>query len=216
MNPPRDTAAFVAAGIALGFSAFCERSALAEDAPPHTEQTSVPAPSQHAYVQYGVALAAEAVAFAGDICGRYVNCVFGDGGGLVARVGWRPSDQLYLGGAYEMTKQDPAQLYRLGILQQLRAEGRRYFPTGQKVMPFVLLGAGLGAYGNEWSVDTWGPTATIGGGAEIELGGGPVLELSLAYRPMYFRAWNITGTPFDMGFAHFVSIEVSLEAKDRL
>jgi hypothetical protein len=209
----RDTAGFVGAAIALGFSAFA-RSARADDAA-HPEQAAVPAPSQHAYVQYGVALAAEAVAFAGDICNPKLNCVFGDGGGLVARVGWRPSDQLYLGGAYEMTKQDPAQLYRLGILQQLRAEGRRYFPTGQKVMPFVLLGAGVGAYGNEWAVDTWGPTATIGGGAEIDLGG-PVLELSLAYRPMYFHAWNITGTPFDKGFAHFVSIEVSLEAKDRL
>jgi hypothetical protein len=215
VKSPHDTAGFVAAAFVLGFSAFFSRAARAEDASARTEQAAVPTPSQHSYVQYGVALAAEAVAFAGDICNPGINCVFGDGGGLVARVGWRPSDQLYLGGAYEMTKQDPAQLYRLGILQQLRAEGRRYFPTGNVVQPFALLGAGLGAYGNEWSVDTWGPTATIGGGVEIELRG-PVLELSLAYRPMYFHAWNITGSPFNKGFAHFVSIEVSLEAKDRL
>jgi hypothetical protein len=183
---------------------------------PGTEAAPLPAPSKFSYIQYGVALVAEAVASSGSICSLVENCIFGAGGGLVARVGWRPGDELYIGGAYEVSKQDPQQLYRLGILQQVRAEGRRYFPTGREVAPFVLVGAGLAGYGNEWSIDTWGPTGTLGGGVEVELGG-PVLVLSLAYRPMYFHEWVVASTnDLQSGIAHFVGIDVSVEAKDRL
>jgi hypothetical protein len=184
--------------------------------PQTTETAAVPAPSRFSYLQYGVALVAEAVASAGSICALVENCIFGTGGGLVARLGWRPSDELYIGGAYEVSKQDPQQLYRLGILQQVRAEGRRYFPTGREIAPFVLVGAGLAGYGNEWSIDTWGPSGTLGGGIEMELGG-PVLVLSLAYRPMYFHEWVVASTnDLQSGIAHFVGIDVSVEAKDRL
>jgi hypothetical protein len=118
--------------------------------------------------------------------------------------------------AYEVSKQDPNQLYRLGILQQVRAEGRRYFPTGRVVTPFLLVGAGLAAYGNEWSTDTWGPTGTLGGGIEVELGG-PVLLVSAAYRPMYFRSWVIaTDNDLQSGIVHFVGLDVAVEARDRL
>jgi hypothetical protein len=183
---------------------------------PPGEGAAVPPSSPRAYLQYGVALAAEAVASAGTICDRVDHCIFGDGGGLVARAGWRPSEEIYLGGAYEISKQDPQQLYRLGILQQVRAEGRRLFPTGREVIPFVLVGAGLAAYGNEWAIDTWGPTATFGGGIEVELGG-PVLELSIAYRPMYFHEWVVATTnDLQAGIAHFIAIDVSVEARDRL
>lgn len=183
--------------------------------PTESSSTAAPPRSQHAFIQYGVALAAEAVASAGTICDRVDNCIFGGGGGLIARVGWRSPGALYVGGAYEVSKQDPAQLYRLGILQQVRAEGRRYFPSGREVTPFVLLGAGLGGYGNEWSIDTWGPAGTLGGGIEVELGG-PVLLLSLAYRPMYFHGWVVASNELQSGVAHFVGIDISVEAKDRL
>ena len=179
------------------------------------ESTAAPPQSQHAFLQYGVALAAEAVASAGTICDRVENCIFGGGGGLIARVGWRSAEALYVGGAYEVSKQDPQQLYRLGILQQVRAEGRRYFPSGREVTPFVLFGAGVGGYGNEWSIDTWGPAGTIGGGIELELGG-PVMVLSLAYRPMYFHGWVVAANELQSGVAHFVGIDISVEAKDRL
>jgi hypothetical protein len=191
-------------------------ASAADAAPPSVSESPVPPTSQHAYIQYGVALAAEAVASAGTICDRVDHCIFGDGGGLVARVGWRPSEQIYLGGAYEISKQDPQQLYRLGILQQVRAEGRRFFPTGREVAPFILLGAGLAGYGNEWAIDTWGPTGTLGGGIEVELGG-PVLELSVAYRPMYFHEWVVATTnDLQSGIAHFIGIDVSVEARDTL
>src|ERR1700735_3001906 len=101
-----------------------------------TELRIAPPPSGHAYIPSGVALAAETVVSSGAICSLVANCIFGSGGGLVVRVGWRPNDNFFIGGIYEVSKQDPDQLYRLGILQQLRAEGRRYFTTGREVTPF--------------------------------------------------------------------------------
>jgi hypothetical protein len=192
--------------------------AHADDPPraPAAEVRTAPPPSDHAYIEYGPALAVEAVASAGPICQRVDNCIFGSGGGLIARVGWRPSEELYIGGAYGVSKQDPSQLYRLGILQQLMAEGRRYFPNGRTVTPFALLGVGLSGYGNEWSIDTWGPSGSLGGGIEFDLGG-PVLVVSAAYRPMYFHSWVVSQTnDLQGGIAHFVGIDVAVEAKDRL
>jgi hypothetical protein len=192
---------------------------------------TVPPKSHHAYLQYGVALAAEGVASAGPICSGQVqgsilsifaltatpsNCILGSGGGISARAGWRPSELLYFGGSYEMTKQDPNQLYRLGILQMARAEGRRYFPVGRDVTPFVLLAVGLHGYGNEWGIDTWGPDGSLGGGLEVELGG-PVLDLTLAYRAMDFSGWTDTShLTHPAGVAQFLAFEVSIEAKDAL
>ncbi len=183
---------------------------------PASEEIIAPPQSEHAYIQFGVGLAAEMVASAGTICTNVTNCILGSGGGLVVRVGWRPFDRLYIGGAYEASKQDPNQLYRLGILQQLRAEGRRYFQTGKETSPFILVGVGASAYGNEWSVDTWGLSGTIGAGLEVDLGG-TVADISLAYRPMYFQSWgDSSGIPHDAGIAHFLSLEASIEARDRL
>ena len=194
--------------------------ASAQETPgPSTGDTvpSVPPPSGHAYLQYGVALAAETVMSSGSICTLVQsNCVFGSGGGLAVRVGWRPDDRMFVGGVYEVSKQDPNQLYRLGILQQLRAEWRLYFPTGKEVTPFLLLGAGVAGYGNEFSVDTWGPTGTLGGGVEVELGG-PALLVSAGYRPMYFHSWVISSVDqLESGFVHFVGLEVAVEARDIL
>jgi len=200
---------------ALGSLVMMTGTALGQ-VPAGGETPATPPPSQDKYVQYGVGLAAEGVISAGPVCNGSQNCILGSGGGLAVRVGWRPAQLFYLGGAYEMSKQDPNQLYRLGILQQARFEARRFFPTGRDMSPFVLLGAGVLAYGDTWGVDTWGGTATFGGGLEVELGG-PVLELSLGYRPMYFQAWvDSSHTSHDAGIAHFLGLEVSIEAKDRI
>jgi hypothetical protein len=204
---------------ALGVSFGVGRARAADAATPMTPNAAsvAPPPSDRAYVQYGVALVAEIVASAGPACSGNGNCILGSGGGAIARAGWRPSAVLYLGGAYEMTKQDPHQLYRLAILQQLRAEARWYFPTGRETSPFVLLGAGVSGYGNDWwPVDTGGPSASLGGGVEIQLGG-PVLVLALAYRPSYFHSWVDSSTlSHDGGFAHFVGFEAAIEAQDSL
>jgi hypothetical protein len=208
---------FASAAIALSLGA---RAAYADDASSATVNAPIalPPPSEHSYLQYGVALSAEIVAFAGPACSDTgTACILGSGGGIVARAGWRRDETLYIGGAYEMSKQDPHQLYRLGLLQQARAEFRRYVPTGRETAPFFMLGVGVGAYGNEWwPVDTWGPSAMAGGGIEVQLGGS-VFIVSLAYRPMYFQAWTDSSTlSHDSGIAHFVGLEAAIEKQDTL
>jgi hypothetical protein len=203
-------------------------------APATAEGTALPAlkgtvaqpPDQRAYLQYGAALAAEIVANAGPACAgggdpnNPTPCILGSGGGMVARAGWRPNETWYLGGAYEVSKQDPHQLYRIALLQQVRAEVRRYLPTGHAASPFFMGGAGVSGYGSSlWPfgrIDTWGPSATLGGGLELQLGG-PVLVVSLAYRPTYFQSWYDSSTLYHAaGVAHFVGLEAAVEAQDAL
>src|ERR1700678_1462641 len=85
-------AALAATGSVAGAGALAA-PARADDSAAATE-TRVPAPppAGHAYLQYGVALAAETVVSSGAICSRVDNCIFGSGGGLAVRVGWRPDD----------------------------------------------------------------------------------------------------------------------------
>jgi hypothetical protein len=185
--------------------------------PDTRESLTPPPPNAHVFLQFGVALAAEALLSPGDICsGSSSQCILGSGAGIVAHGGLRPSDKLFFSGAYEIAKHDPHELYRLATLQQIRAEGRRYFPTGRDVVPFVLFGVGVAGYGNELSIETFGPTATAGAGLEIQLGG-PVLVCSVAYRPTLFQAWTDRSMPrHDAGVAHFLALEIGLEAQDRM
>jgi hypothetical protein len=183
-----------------------------------TEGIAPPPPPRQAQIEYGVAFTVEGVAHAGPICANTSQpCILGSGGGIDARVGWRPSENFYLGGAYEFSKQDPGKLYRLAILQQARMEMRLYFPTGESAEPFVLFGAGLAGYGNEWAVATWGAGATFGGGLEVELSGGSLLNVSVAYRPIFLRSFEDSIPAFhEAGIAHFITLEIALEAQDTL
>ena len=159
------------------------RTAAAEDAEaaPAAEAFARLPPPNRTFLQYGVAFTVEGVAAPGPICADTANpCILGSGGGIAVRVGARLAEDWYVGGAYEFSKQDPGELYRLAILQQARAEVRRYFRTGRVVTPFALLGLGLAGYGNEWSLDTWGLTAALGIGVEVELSGRSLLGISLA------------------------------------
>jgi hypothetical protein len=181
-------------------------------------ETLPPPAPKRTYMQYGVAFTAEAVAFAGDVCGNSnAPCILGSGGGIAIRVGWRPTEHLYLGGAYEFSKQDSNKVFLLAILQQVRFELRYYIPTGKAARPFFLVGAGAASYGNEWSVATFGPSGTFGAGLEVEFAAGGVVDLSLAYRPIYFRSfYDSTPALHDAGVSHFIAFEVALEAQDTL
>lgn len=191
-----------------------EAGATAASVEPET--LAPPAPPRRAYLQYGVAFTVEGVAHAGPVCADPNQpCILGSGGGIDIGIGWRPTDESYIGGAYEFSKQDPNKLFRLAILQQVRLELRHYFPTGKNAEPFALAALGLAAYGNEWDVATWGPSATLGGGVEVELSGGAVLDISLAYRPIYLRSFSDSIPAFhDAGIAHFISFAMALEAQD--
>lgn len=166
---------WVAGGVLAAGLGGGETTAMADETSSGTEIFASPPPPRLAYIQYGVALTVEGVAQAGPICaGADAShpCILGSGGGIDIRVGWRPTEAFYIGGAYEFSKQDPNKLLRLAILQQARVEARHYFPTGKSAEPFALLGAGVAGYGNEWTVATWGLSATLGGGVELELSGG--------------------------------------------
>jgi hypothetical protein len=181
-----------------------------------SEVVAGPPNTRRAYVQYGVAFTVEDVLSAGPICPGN-PCILGSGGGVAGRIGFRPTERFYIGGTYELSKQEPNKLYLLGILQQIRGELRNYFPNGSRTTPFVVAAAGVAGYGNEWAVDTWGPSVALGAGLEFQLSGGTLLNLALLYRPIYLGAFvDSSTTSHGAGFAQFLGLELAIEAQDAL
>jgi len=179
-------------------------------------EASKPPPLNIPYLQYGAALAAESVLSAGNICGSSTQpCILGSGAGVGVRVGLRTAGPFYFGGAYELSKQDPGKLYRLAILQQLRFEVRYYVETGRDVQPVLIAGAGAAGYGNEWGVDTFGPVATFGIGAEAQITRTTVVGVYLAYRAMYLKAFtDPSHSDREAGVAQLLALEFDLGARD--
>jgi hypothetical protein len=179
--------------------------------------SKVPPPPRLSFLQYGVAFTAE-FATKGTFCqDSQLNCILGSGGGIVGRVGWRSAGDWYFGGAYELSKQDPTKLYRLALLQQLRAEARHYWFSGRDTQPILVLGAGLVGYGDELAIATYGVTAFIGAGVESQFQSGPVLCATIGYRPMYLQQFaDSSGQSHGPGFAHMIALEIALEERDPL
>jgi opacity protein-like surface antigen len=182
-----------------------------------------PPPISSHYLQYGVALTGETVASAGEICPRATdNCILGDGGGLTLRMGYRSRGPWYLGGAYEFSRQDSANLLRLAILQQLRAELRVHLTRVTRLSPYV--GAALGGviYGNEWGLDTWGGGSAIGVGLEFQVTSSIVLNIATNYRQLFLRRWRDGAAqlraagPLDFGLAHIIALEFGFEIREPL
>ena len=189
-----------------------------------SEPSGAPPTSSH-YLQYGVALAAEMVASAGDVCPSGPSsapCILGSGGGLAIRVGYRSRGRWYVGGAYESSRQDPSNLLRLAILQQIRAETRFYAVRGMRLTPYLSGGLGAALYGSEWGTDTGGVTTFIGAGTEYQFSRTAVVGAALAYRPFLFRGWTDSAGQrradryLGFGLAHIVALEVTLEVRDPL
>jgi hypothetical protein len=182
-------AAVLGPAIRHGLVAFALASAAARsaeaDPPPAAPVTLAPPRQEAAFVEFGVALGGEVAASTGGLCpsDSRVPCIFGSGGGLTTRAGYRFASPLYLGGAYEFSKQDSKNLLRLAILQQLRFEARYLLDTVSRYEPFVTAGVGVAGYGNEWSVDTWGPTGFVGIGLETQLSRTSIFDVALVYRP---------------------------------
>lgn len=177
-----------------------------------------PPPSHVVYFQYGVAFTANQVLAAGAICDDLSKpCILGSGGGVIIRGGWRSSGPLYLGGAYELTKQDPNKLYRIALLQQARFEGRYYFPTHRVVEPYGSASLGVVGYGNEWAIDTWGGTGSVGGGIEYQITQFTVVGVGLTYRLAYMRGFvDTAGTNRDAGMAQMLGLDIVLEQRAAL
>ncbi len=195
--------------------------AFADEDPPSRPR---PPPASFDYLQYGVAVAGEAVVSAGDVCPDLAAspCIFGSGGGLAIRVGYRSRGPWYVGGAYESSRHQSSNLIRLAILQQLRAEGRYYFDSGSRLTPYASGGLGAAIYGNEWGSDTGGVTSFLGLGFEFQLSRTAVVGAALAYRPFLFRGWTDTSGQrradryLGFGLAHVIALEFVLEVRDPL
>jgi hypothetical protein len=145
-------------------------------------------------------------------------CILGSGGGIVfPRIGWRGAGSWYVGGAYEVSKQDAYTLYKLPILQQLRGEARYYFLLGQVLTPFVGASAGLVGYGDTWAVQTFGPEASATFGVEAQVSRGTVVGLALNYRAMYFQAFTDSSeTLRQSSVAQLIGLDIQLEVRDPL
>ena len=179
-------------------------------------QNAPPPPTNVVFVQYGVAITAEVPSTAGPMCDNVdVPCILGPGGGIAVRVGWRGAGALYLGGAYELSKQDPNKLLRLAILQQARAEARFYFVSGRLTEPYLTGGLGVAGYGNEWGVDTWGPGGFGGVGIETQVTRRTVVGVALNYRLLYFQAFrDTTGADRAAGVSQLLGLDLVLEQRD--
>lgn len=179
-------------------------------------ETAPPPPSHVVYFQYGVAFTTEQIVAPGPICNNAgVPCILGPGGGIVVRAGYRSIGSLYLGGAYELTKQDPNKLYRIALLQQARAEGRYYFVTARVTEPYVSAALGVSGYGNEWKIDTWGPAGAIGVGIEHQITRRTVVGVALNYRLLYFNRFVDTANSHrDPGVAQLFGLDLVLEQRD--
>ena len=183
-----------------------------------------PPPMSAHFVQYGVGVGAETVASAGNVCptGGQAPCILQSGAGLTVRVGYRGRGSVYFGGAYEFSRQDAANLLRLPILQQLRAELRYYLRQGTRLTPYAVAGAGGAVYGNEWRIDTGGGLGMLGLGLEFQVNRSSLVGGSLSYRPIVFRGWtDSTGQERANGFigfglSHFIALELTLELRDAL
>lgn len=188
-------------------------------AEPTTIDPLRPPPLHVEYAQYGAAITSRINMSSGAVCGAQVKppCILGGGGGLVLRGGYRSPGAWYLGGAYEFTKMDSGNLYRLGIFQELRAE-MRYLPDfGARAAPYLLGGIGPVVYGNEWRVETGGAELMLGGGVEFEVSRLAHIGLGIIYRPVLLAGWTDTAKIVrPTGLAQFVGIEIQLEVRTEL
>lgn len=202
-------------GLCLVIGLF-SKEAKADD--PTRVQPLAPLPSSVDFLQYGAAYIVESQASVGAICASGVEtpCIFGSGGGLAIRAGYRDHSGWYLGGAYQVSKHASGNLLRLSTLQQVRAEGRWSLTRGQRLSPYLWLGAGLAAYGDEWSVATYGPLGILGVGVEFELAPQVFVGLSPSYRLITLQRFRDGEWRSPLGLAHFLSFEVTLEARRAL
>jgi len=209
---------------ALSAPLFTEATARADAETPSTE-AEIMAPSALAevnnrFIQFGVGVTTEFVASDSALCDPDIrvvpHCILGSGAGLVfPRVGWRSPGHWYVGGAYEFSKQDASNVYLLPILQQLRGEARYYFLEGHVGTPFLEGSLGVAGYGNEWTVDAYGPVASLGFGIEAQISKNTVVGATFVYRVLYLRSFvDSAGNERDGGFAQLLGLNVALEARD--
>ncbi|MBW2459559.1 MAG: hypothetical protein JRI68_34010 [Deltaproteobacteria bacterium] len=177
-----------------------------------------PPPLHIDYVSYGVAFTADILADSGATCDEDVApCILGSGGGLALRGGYRSPGPWYIGGAYQFSKTNSANIYRLGSLQQLRVEMRYMLDMGYRTSPYATWGVGGVLYGNEFGAETGGGTAFGGLGLEVQLSRLALLGIGVHYQPVVFVEFDDTaGYHRDSGMAQYLRFELQLEIRSEL
>jgi hypothetical protein len=178
-----------------------------------------PTPLQVDYVQYGLAMGGDFDLASGGICPReaVTPCIIGSGGGFALRGGYRPAGPWYFGAAYQFSKLDSNNLFRLGTFQQLRGEMRYFLDIGSRIVPFFEWGAGGCIYGNLFGADTGGGVLQAGAGMQFEITRFVMVGLSLAYQPALLVGYtDTTGQKRDTGVTHFLHFEIMIELRTEL
>lgn len=179
-------------------------------------RADVPAPLQVDYVQYGLAIGGDFDLASGPICpsNEVTPCIIGSGGGLTLRGGYRPSGPWFIGGAYQFSKLDSNNLFRLGVFQMIRAEMRYYFDLDSPVAPFIEWGLGPCIYGNLFGADTGGAAARAGGGVAFEVSRFVAVGASLTYQPTLLVGYtDTTNQRRDTGVTQFLHLEFTIELR---
>lgn len=173
-----------------------------------------PPPSRVEYASYGVSLNGSGLIHPGEVCAIGSPCILGGGGGLGLHGGYRWAGPWYLGGAYQVSRNDSSNLYRLPTLQQLRVELRYMLDLGYRTVPYATWGGGGVVYGNEFGVETGGGTVFFGTGFELQLSRLAILGLAARYQPMLFAGFTDTaGFERPLGLAHYAGIDLLLEVR---
>ncbi|MFP6683845.1 MAG: hypothetical protein VB934_03995 [Polyangiaceae bacterium] len=180
-----------------------------------------PPPLHIDYVTSGIGVSADVLVSEGAVCrqpaGEVVPCILGSGGGLTLRGGYRSPGPWYVGGAYQFSKTNSSNLYRLATLQQLRAEMRYMFDLGYRTTPYATWGAGGVVYGNEWGVETGGGTFLAGVGAEVQLSRLAMIGVALVYQPVVLAGWKDTANYVRAaGVAQYLRLEFLVEIRSEL
>jgi hypothetical protein len=192
--------------------------------PASAQSAALPPPTSVEYIQYGVSLHTLTLLSPGGVCpvGATTPCIVGSGGGLGLRVGYRSRGPFYLGASFQLSRLNSSNLLRLAILQRLIAEGRYYFDRGNRLTPYLLGGLGGAIYGNEWGASAGGATLNFGVGLEYQISERTVVTLLPTYQPILFRRfYDSTGQaraagPLGFGLAHWLAVQVIIEARDPL
>lgn len=180
-----------------------------------------PFPSTGKYLSYGFAFHSESLLATGNVCPKFASeqCILGAGGGL--SLGGALRTPVYsLGVVYEASFHDSNNIYQRGVLQQLRGEWRLRrvgFDITDTIHPFVGAGGGIAGYGDNWGVATLGGSAHALLGAEWDIGVKVSVGLALAYRAIYFRAFDDpSGQYRPAGLVHLLGLQLGMELHEPL
>jgi hypothetical protein len=206
---------------AVGWAQATDEPPEAVEAPvaiPQAPEGPRPPPLHIDYVTYGIAVSGDFLVAPGATCrDEDTPCILGSGGGLVLRGGYRSPGPWWIGGAYQFSTTNSSNLYRLGTLQQLRAEMRYTLDFGYRTSPYATWGLGGVVYGNEFGVETGGGTAFLGLGFQMQLSRLATVGGAAYYQPMVFAGFEDTAN-FDRatGVAHYMRVELQVELRSEL